>query len=58
MKVSTTTVLILLACILAVVKAAGDDPRDLIKERYNRRLSRNRYGEEDDEVRINLGFFA
>jgi hypothetical protein len=51
MKLSTTTILLLLACILALVAANYDEARDLVKERLNRRLERNRgYGGEDDEV--------
>lgn len=50
MKLTKTAVLIFLACILATVTAAYDEQRDLVKERFNRRLNRNRYGDEDDEV--------
>ena len=51
MKISQTSILVLLFCIVAMVSAAyPDDPRDLVKERLNRRLNRNRYGDEDDEV--------
>lgn len=39
-------------CMVAITLAAGDDPMDVIRERYNRKLSRNdRYGG-DDEVRL------
>ena len=51
MKLTQTALLVLLACVLVMVSAAyPDDPRDLVKERLNRRLNRGRYGDEDDEV--------
>ena len=53
MKIPTAILFFLLACTLAsVTKAeAGDDPMDLIKDRLNKKFSRNRYGGgEDDEV--------
>lgn len=51
MKIPTTLLVVLLSCMMvSMVKAAGDDPMDLVKERLNRKLSRNRYGE-DEQVR-------
>lgn len=45
---------LLLACALASLAKAedGDDPMDRVKERFNRKLSRGRYGGEDDEASL------
>ncbi|CAB9516036.1 expressed unknown protein [Seminavis robusta] len=43
--------LLLIACMMALAMAA-DDPRDLVKDRLNRKLSRNRYADEDDAATL------
>jgi hypothetical protein len=49
-----TLVLLLLVCLVSLARASNDEARDLVRERLNRKLSRNRYGD-DEQVRIEYG---
>ena len=53
MKIPASLLFFLLVCTFTYLANAdaGDDPRDLIRDRMQRKLARNnRYGGEDDEV--------
>jgi hypothetical protein len=44
----------LVVCLVSLARASNEEARDLVRERLNRKLSRNRYGE-DEQVRIEYG---
>lgn len=49
-----TALVFLVVCLVSLARASTDEARDLVRERLNRKLSRNRYGD-DEQVRIEYG---